>query len=308
MNNQKQIAQLAQIACIREACAAKPGNVNRTHDFADTSLEDFLLSAVAIGSALENAAQTGIGQIVLQATLDTRKWVQTNTNLGLILLLAPLVKASLAVMDMPAAESALTIDSKNVRRCLSGILNNLTVEDARHAYAAIRLARPGGLGRVAQADVENEPAVTLLQAMALAQDRDAVAREYVTDFAITFEMSLPVLREAFAQCGDFSRAIVQTFLTILARLPDTLITRKRGLDTAREVSQRASELLSLGGAFTPEGKSGLAEMDQALRDEHHTLNPGTTADLTAAAIFLVLLEKESARLQPRMDSNPSSDA
>ena len=294
MNNRQRIAQLAQIACIREACAPKPGNVNRARDFADTALEDFLISAAAIGPALENAAQAGVGQTIWRATADTRRWVQTNTNLGLILLLTPLVKACLAVAEAPDERSAPEWDFAKVRQRLGAILDGLTVEDARHAYAAIRLVRPGGMGWVAQADVNDEPGITLLQAMALAQQRDAIAREYATGYRITFETSLPALKDAIACSGDFPKAIVQTFLTILAKVPDTLIARKRGFDVARQVSLRAGAIISLGGIFTPEGQSGLAAMDQALRDEHHTLNPGTTADLTAAAIFLALLEKETA--------------
>ncbi len=146
------------------------------------------------------------------------------------------------------------------------------------------------MGRVPQADIREEPSITLLEAMALAQERDSVAREYVTDFAITFEIGLPVLNKARLQCPSFSDAIVQTFLTILSRVPDTLIVRKRGYETAQQISQKASEVLSKGGILTPDGRAALDEMDRKLRDLAHTLNPGTTADLTAAAIFLALVE------------------
>lgn len=277
MKTGRQIAQLAQMACIWEACASKPGNVNRYHDFSDTSLEDFLLSAVAIGPAFENAAQVGVGQTIWQATVDTRKWVQSNTNLGLILLLVPLAKACLT-------------ETENVRQSLRAVLNSLTVEDARLTYAAIRLAQPGGLGQVSQADVAEEPSITLLQAMALAQGRDAIAREYVTSFSIAFEIGLPALKGFLSRGVDFSSAIVQTFLSILSQVPDTLIARKKGLEAARQVSKWAGEVLTQGGVFTLEGRARLAEMDRALRDATHLLNPGTTADLTAAAVFLALFE------------------
>jgi triphosphoribosyl-dephospho-CoA synthase len=284
----KRIAQLAQMACIWEACAPKPGNVNRAHDFSDTSLEDFLLSAVAVGSAFENADQTGIGHMVWQAVVETRRWVTINTNLGLVLLLAPLVKTCSSLIET-ADENPLSMDG--IRIQLKHILSSLTVDDARHAYAAIRLANPGGLGRVSQADVADEPAIPLLKAMALAQDRDAIASEYVTGYAITFETGLPSIKEAFRQGGDFSKAVVQAFLTILKQIPDTLIARKRGLHAATQVSRQAGDILKIGGVFTMEGQAALAEMDRALRDESHTMNPGATADLTAAAIFLALLEQ-----------------
>ncbi len=275
-----QIPRLVQLACVLEACAPKPGNVNRYHDFCDTSLEDYLLSAAALGSALENAFHVGVGQIILDAAVSTRHWVRSNTNLGMILLFAPLVKAAL---HGASAE-------EDIRRSLMSVLNALTVEDARLTYGAIRLMQPGGMDRVPQADISEEPTITLLQAMVLAQERDAIAREYVTGFAITFGIGLPALKKARSHGESFSDAIVQTFLTILSEVPDTLIARKKGMKSAQQVSRLAADVLAKGGVFTAEGQAGLVEMDNQLRDTTHTLNPGTTADLTAAATLLALLE------------------
>jgi triphosphoribosyl-dephospho-CoA synthase len=279
----KRIAQLVQLACVRDVCASKPGNVSRYYDFQDTTLEDFILSAVVIGPVFENIANASIGQTVLQAVQSTRSWVCSNTNLGMILLLAPLAKAALGDAS----------DYGTIRRRLSVVLNSLTVEDARLTYEAIRLAHPAGMGRLLQADVSEEPSITLLEAMALANERDAVAREYVTDYAITFEVGLPALRDALAHGGDFSSSVVQTFLKILSHVPDTLIARKKGMETAAQVSRKADEVLAQGGVFTPDGQAGLDQMRQSLCDPDHSMNPGTTADLTTAAIFLMLLELES---------------
>jgi triphosphoribosyl-dephospho-CoA synthase len=275
-----QIPRLVQLACALEACAPKPGNVTRYHDFCDTSLEDYLLSAAALGFALENAYQAGVGQIILDAAVNTRHWVRSNTNLGMILLFAPLVKASLHAAGAGG----------DIRRSLMSVLNALTVEDACLAYAAVRLMQPGGMDQVPQADISGEPTITLLQAMALAQERDAIAREYATGFAITFDIGLPALKNARSRGESYSDAIVQAFLTILSEVPDTLIARKKGMQSAQQVSQLAADVLAKGGVFTAEGQAGLVEMDNQLRDKTHTLNPGTTADLTAAATLLALFE------------------
>lgn len=272
------VAQAAQAACVLEVCAPKPGNVNHFHDFTDTRFEDFLLSAIAIGPAMSEADRVGVGQTIWRAIHDTRQLVNSNTNLGMVLLLAPLAKACL--------------ETGNLRENLRRVLASLTIEDARQAYAAIRLAQPGGLGQAMQADVTEEPSVTLYQAMALAQERDSIAREYITDFAITFEIGYPALREAWHAANNYANAIVQCYLTLLARVPDTLIARKRGADQAAQVSQQAAETLALGGTLTPQGQRALADLDRRLRDERHTLNPGTTADLTTAAIFLLLLREQ----------------
>ena len=242
-----------------------------------------MLSAAALGSAFENAAQTGVGQLIMDGAVHTHHWVGSNTNLGMILLFAPLVKASLHA----------ACAGGDIRRSLMSVLHALTVEDARLAYAAVRLMQPGGMARVPQADISGEPSITLQQAMALAQERDAIAREYVTGFAITFGIGLPALRYARSRSESFSGAIVQTFLTILSEVPDTLIVRKKGLEPAQQVSRLAADVLAKGGVFTAEGRAGLVEMDNQLRDKMHTLNPGTTADLTAAATLLALLETSS---------------
>jgi triphosphoribosyl-dephospho-CoA synthase len=255
--------------------------VNRHHDFSDTSLEDFLISAIAIGPAFENAGQAGVGEIILDAVVRTRRCVRVNTNLGMILLFAPLVKACLGAMDAGA-----------IRRTLIGTLNSLTVEDARLAYSAIRQAQPGGIGKVPQSDVSEEPSITLLQAMILAQERDSIAREYATGYAITFETALPAMEAALSRGRDLSGTIVQVYLTILREVPDSLIARKKGIEAAQMASQLAAGVLDKGGVFTREGQAALAEMDRALRDPEHKLNPGTTADLTAAAIFLALLKND----------------
>lgn len=295
------IAQAAQLACLLEVSAPKPGNVNRHNDFADARFADFVISAVAIGPAMEGAARTGVGHTIWRAIRDTQRLVRTNTNLGMVLLLAPLVKACSYTHSSQAGRKARAegqrrnsqtrskVGDAELRESLAQVLAALTVEDALRAYAAIRLARPGGLGQTSQADVASEPSITLYQAMALAQERDAIAREYATDFAITFETSYPALKDAWHVSGDLSTAIVQAHLTTLAQVPDTLIARKRGTDMAVQVSRWASDVLAVGGVFTAQGQAKLAELDRALRDEGHTLNPGTTADLTTAAIFLLLL-------------------
>jgi len=276
-----QIAQLIQMACALEVCAPKPGNVNRCHDFADSSLEDFLLSAISIGPAFEGAASDGVGQIILNAVSDTGAWVRSNTNLGMILLFAPLAKACVGISGF-----------SEIRPKLKKILNALTVEDARLAYTAIRRAQPGGLGTVAHSDISEDPSVTLLQAMAFAQDRDSIAREYVTDYAVTFEIGLPVLNREWNREDARARAIVQTYLCLLSEVPDTLIARKKGPETARKIAGMAKDVLAKGGIHTHDGRQAIAAMDRALRDEKHALNPGTTADLTAAALFLAMFARE----------------
>jgi triphosphoribosyl-dephospho-CoA synthase len=279
----RQVAEAAQIACLLEVNAPKPGNVNRYADFEDVCFGDFLLSAVAIGPAVEMAATTTVGQAILQAVRDTRSVVNTNTNLGIVLLLIPLAKAYHRA-------------GQDLREELWAVLEALTVEDARQTYAAIQMAQAGGLGRVEEQDVSQEPTLSLQQAMALARKRDTIAREYCTGYATTFEIGRPAMMDACRSGADIPTAIVQTFITLLAQVPDTLIQRKRGVEVAHWVSNQAQQVLELGGAMTGAGQAALRQLDNELRDAQHTLNPGTTADLTTAVIFLTLLEEGFAFL------------
>ena len=285
MGFRSEIAVAAQAACLLEASAPKPGNVNRCHDFEDATFEDFLLSAAAIGPVLGRAGSVGVGRTILRAVRATRRLVRTNTNLGIILLLAPLARA--------AARAGGPLRSR-----VSQVLAELDVADARAAYAAIRLADPGGLGRVADQDIRTEPTVSLREAMALAAERDTIAREYVTDYAVTFETGVPALTRARDRGLAWPTAVTETYLTLLAAVPDTLIARKCGEEAAREVSREAARVLAAGEPASAERREALARFDAALRREGNRLNPGTTADLTAAALFVHFLEQSTGAARP----------
>jgi len=152
------------------------------------------------------------------------------------------------------------------------------------------MAAPAGLGRVPDQDVGGTPTATLRAVMALAVERDAIAREYASDFHSTFELSAPALQAALADRLPWRDAVVEAYLTLLAAAPDSHIARKLGLRAATTVQQRGREVLDAGGVRTAAGREAIAALDRELRDEANTLNPGATADLTGAAIYLVLLE------------------
>lgn len=276
------VAAAAQLACLLEVSAPKPGNVSPGRHFHDTRYEDFLASAVAIGPALAAAGTRPLGTTVRAAVDATLRWTRSNTNLGIVLLLAPLARSALR-LERPVSEEALRA---GIRRELA----ETTVADAAEVYAAIRRARPGGLGASAREDVAAAPTVTLREAMGLAAERDTVAREYVTDFAATFETGAPALRRARAAGLDWADAAVETYLRLLTEIPDTHIARKLGREAAEAVSGRAREVEAVGGIRTEAGRRALLALDAHLRDGANRRNPGTTADLTCAALFVVILE------------------
>ena len=265
--------ECAQLACVLEATARKPGNVHRTADFEDCSYLDFLLSAQAVAGPMDRARERGVGRTVLDAVRATRRFTASNTNLGMILLFAPL---------------AVAFDREPLRDGLLAVLDQLTVDDARHGYEAVRIAKPGGLGKAPEQDVEDEPTVTLAEAMRLASDRDAIARQYGNGYAEVFEIVLTSLREAIGKDWPLETAIVASHLQLIAAVPDTLIARKLGEAVAIECSERARRVLDAGWPLSREGAPRIAEFDDWLRSDGNARNPGASADLIAAGLFVAL--------------------
>jgi triphosphoribosyl-dephospho-CoA synthase len=265
--------RLAQLACILEVMAPKPGNVQRLRDLPDLRFTDFLLSAMAIATPLDRAAAEGVGRSIEDAIEATRQVVATNTNLGMVLLLAPLAAVPEGVSLAEGVES---------------VLQATTVADARAVYRAIRRAQPGGLGSVDDQDVAVEPTISLRDVMTLAADRDVVARQYVNGFREVLTDALPALVDSLAAGHSLDTAIVASHLNVLALHPDSLIVRKAGIDRALEVSRRAAEILSAGWPDRPEAVLLCAAFDDWLRDPSRRLNPGTTADLVTAALYAAL--------------------
>jgi len=270
------VAGDAQLACVLEVSAEKPGNITPTHDFHDTSYEDMVRSAIAIGPELARAGERGVGETVLAVVRASRAVAPANTNLGIALLLAPVARAALVGGPLRAA--------------LRATLAALGAGDARAAYAAIRLAGAGGLDEPVEHDVRSEPAVGLREAMASAAARDSIASEYVSAYALTFDTAIPALETALADGIAVREAVVELHLRLLDRTPDTLIARKRGLDAAQRVSAGAREVLAAGGVRTQAGRQALRGFDASLREPGNALNPGTTADLVTATLFVALLE------------------
>src|SRR5207245_4740001 len=179
----------------------------------------------------------------------------------------------------PLSRAALTPGGASLRARLAATLAATTVADARDAYAAIRLATPGGLGRAPDQDVAGTPSATLRDVMALAVERDAIAREYASDFRSTFELGAPALRAALADRLPWRDAVVEAYLTLLGAAPDTHMPRHLGLPAAITVQQRGRSVLDAGGVRTAAGREAIAALDGELRDEANALNPGATADL-----------------------------
>lgn len=267
--------QIAALSCVMEVMCPKPGNVGPGRPFKYINDVMFLASALGLAEAF-GAEGASVGVMAEGAARAAKLRTGRNTNLGMILLLAPLVKAS-------ARGEATRADVREV-------LESLTDDDSRGVCEAIRIASPEGLGGSERYDVRGETP-PIVDAMRYASRWDSVAREYASGYEITFERTSPRLAAYWSEGRGLKICVLQTYLGLLAELPDTLIERKLGRAAAEKVSTGASEVLARGGAFTREGQEMIAAFDVSLAHPNNLYNPGTTADLIAAGLF-VFLSKE----------------
>jgi triphosphoribosyl-dephospho-CoA synthase len=254
--------------------APKPGNVTPGHDFSDTTYADMVRSALVLGPVFTRARarRRGVGELIADGVAATEAIAGANTNLGIVLLFAPLVHAE-------ATRQA----GETLRSATERTLARLGVDDAAAAFAAIAAAGPGGLGEAPEHDVRAPARVSLRAAMAAAADRDSIASEYATGFTIVFDTGLPLLTRALEEGLPTLQAIVSLHVGLLAGHPDTLIARKVGVEAARAVSAAAREVR--------DGRRSLRDLDASLRGDDNRLNPGTTADLVAATLLAALLSQ-----------------
>lgn len=265
-------------ACVTDVRAFKPGNVSIASPGHGMHADDFIASADAMAAVIGSPA-AGIGQRILRAVEATRTVVQVNTNLGIVLLCAPLAHAATALSN-----------ELILRERLRTALAELSVDDADLAYRAIRMAGPGGLGRADRHDVTKAPRVTLREAMEEARDRDRIACQYVTDYRDIFETGLPALQHAFSRWHSREWAAVHAYLVFLARFADSHIARKHGEEVAASVTLQARELSqALGRSHDPaQEMPALEAFDRQLKER--SINPGTSADMTVAALVAMDLE------------------
>ncbi|WP_137391787.1 triphosphoribosyl-dephospho-CoA synthase [Rhodoligotrophos defluvii] len=264
------IASAFVAACREELAAPKPGNV---HVFAaghGMTVDQFLTSADAAATALATSGAS-VGARILDAISATKVAVGCNTNLGIILLCAPLAAA---------AERGA-----GLRSALAEVLEELTVEDAELAFEAIVLADPAGLGEADAHDVRAPADCTLLEAMASAAARDRIAQAYADEFEEVFGPGLATLEEARARALCRWWPATAVYLAHMAAAPDSHILRKHGPDVAGQVRSQARAVLSemLDLAEPEAALDRLLALDRSLKDRG--LNPGTCADLTVATLF-----------------------
>jgi triphosphoribosyl-dephospho-CoA synthase len=265
-------------ACEIELQAFKPGNVSVYADGHDMTAADFRRSSNVSAEPLCNPAYS-LGEKIYYSVKATREAVGCNTNLGILLLCAPLVQA---VADKP--------QEVTLRQALSRVLSATTVEDADWVFKAITLAAPGGLGSAGEQDVHEKATVNLLEAMKMAASRDRIAFQYSTNYQDIFDFSTKLYYNVISGRIGRNWAALAVYVGLLRRFPDSHIERKYGDQYTGMVTARMALLEdALRTAENPEQTLPLLyQIDQEFKSLG--INPGTTADLTVATLFTVLLE------------------
>lgn len=308
-NKAKFISQCLELAILLEVGADKPGNVNLVVGFEGTNHTHFFASAVAASPYFEVAANQGlavsknemnirdigVGQLIRDCIATVNSWQSGgNTLLGTIILFVPVAVAA----GLTPQKGDSTFDIAELRRNLKMVIESTTPEDAVKLYEAIKIAKPAGLGKAPELDV-NDPSsvdrilaerISLFQVFKIAASYDNVCSEWVNNYPITFDFAYPHLKRQLKETGNLDTAITHSFLKVLAEYPDSFIARKVGIEKAREVSLMAREILNFGGLKTEAGREKLRNFDLTLRNADSLMNPGTTADIIATAIALIIFD------------------
>lgn len=284
-----EIAKIAQIASALEVSGyPKPGNVHRTRDYDDMVFEDFIISGIVIGDAIREACSDvdvenpQLGKYILNAVSETDKWIKNNTNLGIVMMITPI-----------AVAAAISDSFDEIRENVKVLMANTSVDDACDLYDAINIADAGGMGDQDEYDVSSDSAKnelrenkqTMYDVLKISAPWDMLAREMTSDMPAVFEIGYPTYQKLSKEKSK-NDACVLTFLKILSQVPDTLISRKYGSDDAIKVSMMTRDLLNIEGEDDFDEK--VAQFDEFLFKNKY--NPGTTADLTAASIFVSYLK------------------
>ena len=208
-----------------------------------------------------------------------------NVNLGILLLLGPLYRA-----DELLSERGVTLpDQDDWSSAVKDALKDLDAVGELAIFEAISVAAAGGLGRAEKWDVnESHQKVDLIEAMRLAANKDRIARQYVEDFSDLLVNVVPVLRQSILECRDWLRGIGHAQIRLMSRESDSLIARKNGKDVAEAVRDRVHGV-DLGNI------QDWVSLDRELRKQGNQLNPGTTADLIAAGLFVLLRSMPESR-------------
>jgi len=294
------VARCVQLAMVLEVSASpKPGNIDRDHNYEDTQYEHFLASAVSVYPVMEDAAnnKVGVGSLIKRAVCESAKWQNGgNTHFGAFILLIPLVMAAGNIL----AQGKRVFTLEELTSCAHRIVKRTDPMDAVEFYRSFHSAGVR-VNSVDEFDMQDESSigslrdrnVTLYDLMEISKGYDLIANEWTTGFkrcACCGEMIIHQMGNAGESGLNINDIIVYAFLKVLSENPDTFILTKFDTQTAEYVSGRAREILSeykRQGSNLDAVRPVIQTFDEELLQKK--INPGSTADIIIAGLFIALL-------------------
>lgn len=263
---------------VLDVTALKPGNVHRESEGHGMTVGDFLRSAWVTCIEICNPTYR-LGQRIERSAKATLEEVGKNTNLGIILLCAPLLHAC-----------QNRTGDQTLQQSVKAIIDQSDLNDAEDLNCAVRLMRPAGLGSVSEHDVWNPAQVPIRQIMESAQSRDMIASQYANNFQDIFDFGLERVQRFERKFQHETEVATGVYLSFLSHFNDSHIVRKHGERVALEISNTAGELLNglLSCTRFQDVQSDLLQFDERLKSAG--INPGTSADLTIATFLVSKLE------------------
>lgn len=283
------IGRRVERAILLESGVKKLGNVYPGVAFDEMKYEDFCKAAREIGHRVETLfsgeATPGLGELVRESVAAMLGGVGVNTSLGTILLIAPMSLCSEATYPRMLHGRVERWDATCFRDALSRVFQSATAADSQAIYEAIRMTQPGGLGVSKEYDVSSNAPASILEAMRVAAAWDDIALQYTNGFEQVCQGAEFLL--AFRDRGrSLEQSVRMLQLSLLKERPDSLIVRKHGQQVGREIQSRAIEVLGSGEYGSRSFETAWEELDGSMRVSGKRQNPGTTADLIAASLFL----------------------
>ena len=260
-------------SCKKDIELIKPGNVNLLSSHKDTKAQDYLDSAILSSKELFNQNYS-LGKRILESVNVTRSQVNVNTNLGIILLCAPVI------------QSYIDFNNLDLREGIKKTLSTTSIKDTHDLCAAINISSPGGLGDSDMYDTASYPNASIKQIMDYSQEYDRISYQYSHNFSDIFDFIIPKLEFLNQRHESLDITLSLLFIEILAKIPDSHISRKFGDKIAKKTSNNAHDLLKiLDREHDPDYLAkALNNLDYEYKKKG--INPGTTADLLVASLMI----------------------
>ena len=269
----KNIQSAYLFSCHKDIELIKPGNVNIISPHKDTNARDYIESSVLSSKILFQEKLT-LGERILESVKITRKKIKTNTNLGIILLCAPIIHAIIKFKDL------------ELRDGIKMTLSSSTPKDTLDICSAINISSPGGLGKRDVYDTNSLPDVSVKEIMDYSAKYDRISYQYSNNYIDIFDFIIPRLIFLIKKHGSLDISLSLMFIEILAKIPDSHITRKLGDKISKKTSNHANDLLKILDKESSHEylTNQLSKLDYEYKKKG--INPGTTADLLLASLMI----------------------